>query len=124
NLESLRPFQPAATALALAFVFGCSSDLRPVTPATRVADRPANDVVLTLQTPCATSGGRIPLGRPDGDYGRTLPPGKYVPSFEDERGVYFQSPSGVVVTEPEPFGTRSRNGGIYVPRDQKLAALE
>jgi hypothetical protein len=64
------------------------------------------------------------MGRPDGYRGHTLPPGKYVPAFEDERGVFFQSPSGIAVTEPLPVGTRSRAGGIYLPTDSGPAASE
>jgi hypothetical protein len=110
------------TALALALLSGCSSSLQPVTPTTRVGERPAKDVVLALRAPCDAPSNRTPLGRPDGEHGHTLPPGNYVPSFADARGVYFQSPSGVAVTEPEPVGTRSRAGGIYVPNDQDLIA--
>lgn len=112
-------------ALALALLSGgCSSSLQPVTPTTHVGDRPAKDVVLALRAPCDAPSSRTPLGRPDGEHGHTLPPGNYVPSFADERGVYFQSPSGVAVTEPDPVGTRSRAGGIYVPNDDALIASQ
>jgi hypothetical protein len=109
-------------AIAIALLSGCSSSLQPVTPMTRVGDRAAKDVVLALRAPCDAPSSRTPLGRPDGEHGHTLPAGDYVPSFADARGVYFQSPSGVAVTEPEPVGTRSRAGGIYVPNDQGLIA--
>jgi len=107
-------------AIAIALLSGCSSSLQPVTPTTRVGDRPAKDVVLALRAPCDAPSDRVPMGRPDGEHGHTLPPGKYVPSFADTRGVYFQSPEGVAVTEPAPVGTRSRAGGIYVPNDEQL----
>jgi hypothetical protein len=111
-------------ALALALLSSCSSALQPVTPTTRVGERPAKEVVLALRAPCDAPSSRTPLGRPDGEHGHTLPPGKYVPSFADARGVYFQSPSGVAVTEPDPVGTRSRAGGIYVPNDEGLIASQ
>ena len=110
------------TTLALALLSGCSSSLQPVTPTTRVGARPAKDVVLALRAPCDAPSSRAPLGRPDGEHGHMLPAGKYVPSFVDAHGVYFQSPAGVAVTEPEPVGTRSRAGGIYVPNDEALIA--
>ena len=46
-----------------------------------------------------------------------LPAGLYRPLLEDDRGVFFASPSGITVTEPAPRGTRSRPGGVYVPLD-------
>lgn len=111
-------------ALALSLLSGCSSSLQPVTPTTRVGERSANEVLLALRAPCDAPSGRTPLGRPDGEHGHTLPPGRYVPSFSDARGVYFQSPAGVAVTEPDPVGTRSRAGGIYVPNDEALLASQ
>jgi hypothetical protein len=114
----------AAGVPALALLLSCSSSLRPVTPETRLGDRPASEVVLALPAPCDTQSERVPMGRPDGVSGHMLPAGKYVPTFEDERGVYFQSPSGIAVTEPLPIGTRPRAGGIYVPSDRELAASE
>jgi hypothetical protein len=115
----------AAAGVALALLLGCT-DLRPVTPSTRVADRPAKDVVLSLPISCVTAPERTPMGRPGGDdeHEYTLPPGRYVPKFEDARGVYFESPSGVAVTQPLPIGKRSRPGGIYVPSGQELAASQ
>lgn len=118
------PSKLYGAAFALMLLSGCSSSLQPVTPATQVGDRPAKEVVLTLPAPCDAPPGRTPLGRPDGEYGHTLLPGKYEPRFADARGVYFQSPAGVAVTEPEPAGTRSRTGGIYVPNDDALVASQ
>jgi hypothetical protein len=122
NQSSL--IQSAAGTLALALLLGCTSSLRPVEPNTRLGQRPAKETVLALNAPCTTQSGRVPMGRPDGERGHTLPAGKYVPTFEDQRGVYFQSPAGIAVTEPLPVGTRSRPGGIYLPNDGEPVASE
>lgn len=47
--------------------------------------------------------------------GGALGAGRYRPLLEDDDGVYFASPTGILVTEPLPRGTRSRPGGVYVP---------
>jgi hypothetical protein len=111
--------------LALALLLGCTS-LQPVAPSTRLGDRPATEVVLSLPSSCVTSPDRTPMGRPDGeqDHEHRLPAGRYVPRFEDGRGVFFESPSGITITQALPVGSRVRPGGIYVPHDHELAALE
>jgi hypothetical protein len=64
------------------------------------------------------------MGRPDGVASHTLPAGRYRPLFEDDQGVYFESPSGITVTEPLPRGTRARPGGVYVPKDSGVGPWE
>lgn len=61
--------------------------------------------------------------RPDGSFGYTLPAGEYVPLLEDSHGVFFASPTGVSVTEPEPRGTRMRAGGIYIYVHENAAGV-
>lgn len=107
----------------LAGLTSCSARA-PVSVDTRVGDRAARDVVLTLSEPCSLSPGGAPMGRPDGVRGHTLPAGRYAPLFEDEDGIFFASPSGVMVTEPAPRGARERPGGIYLPRGTDAGAQE
>lgn len=61
------------------------------------------------------------MGRPDGVRSHTLPAGRYQPVLEDERGVFFESPDGLALTQPGLRGTRSRPGGIYVAREGRIA---
>lgn len=107
----------------LAGLASCASRA-PVSADTRVGDRPAQEVVLTLPEPCSLSPGGAPMGRPDGVRGHTLPAGRYSPLFEDDNGIFFASPTGVLVTEPAPRGTRERPGGIYLPRGTQAGAQE
>ena len=93
----------------------CSRELSPISPNSRVGDHPAQQVVLALGEPCELSPGGTPKGHPPAKVGHTLPAGRYTPSFEDERGVFFASPNGVLVSEPAFRGTRARPGGIYLP---------
>ena len=46
----------------------------------------------------------------------TLPSGSYRPIFEDDKGVYFQAPKHVVLTDIV-FGKQLRDGGIYLKFD-------
>lgn len=101
----------------------CSARV-PVSADTRVGEHVAREVVLTLPEPCSLSPGGAPMGRPDGVRGHTLPAGRYAPQFEDSDGIFFASPTGVVVTEPAPRGTRERPGGIYLPRETMAGAQE
>lgn len=103
----------------------CAS-LSPVAADARVGSHPAKQVVVALEEPCSLSPGGAPMGRPDGPgaRGHTLPAGRYTPSFEDGRGIFFASPEGVVVAQPAPVGTRSFAGGIYLPKDGSAAAEE
>jgi hypothetical protein len=104
--------------IALGGAFWACGSVRPLDPATRIAQRPAAELVLRLDEPCTTLPGGAPMGRPDGVRSHhVLPGGRYRPLLEDDRGVYFASPSGITVTEPAPRGTRSRPGGVYVPHD-------
>jgi len=121
NHSGVRPLALRAFPVAL-LLLGCAS-LQPVAPTTHVGEHPASQSVLALPAACTMSASdAIPMGRPDGTQGQLLPPGRYVPSFEDERGVFFASPSGVRVTEPAPAGTRDRAGGIYVPKEPREGA--
>lgn len=108
---------------ALLLLLGCASSLRPLAPSTKVGEHAASQSVLALPTPCEMSASDgVAMGRPDGTQGQLLPPGNYVPSFEDPDGVFFASPSGVRVTEPLPLGVRDRAGGIYVPNQPQDGA--
>jgi hypothetical protein len=110
-------------AFPLALLLGCSSSLRPVAPGTKIGEHSASQSVLALPTPCEMSASDgVAMGRPDGTQGQLLPPGNYVPSFEDPDGVFFASPSGARVTEPLPLGVRDRAGGIYVSNHPKEGA--
>jgi hypothetical protein len=108
--------------VALALLTGCAS-LRPVEPTTRLDGRVAKNVVLALPAPCELVPGSAPMGRPNGVPVHTLPPGSYTPSFEDDEGVYFASPSGVVVAEATLAGARARPGGIFLPTNPKAALV-
>lgn len=103
---------------------GACATRAPVSVDTRVGDRAAREVVLTLPRPCSLYPGGPPMGRPDGVRGHTLPAGRYEPLFEDDDGVFFASPTGVVVTEPAPRGARERPGGIYLPRGVEAGAQQ
>jgi hypothetical protein len=46
----------------------------------------------------------------------TLPPGSYRPIFEDGKGVYFQAPKHIVLTD-KIVGKQLRDGGIYLKFD-------
>jgi hypothetical protein len=112
-----------AAALGIGALCACTSTA-PVSTEARVAGRPAQHVVVALDAPCSLSPGGTPMGRPDGEHGHTLQAGRYVPRFEDERGVFFASPNGVIVTEPAPLGTRALAGGIYLPSEVNAGAWE
>ena len=47
----------------------------------------------------------------------TLPLGSYHPIFEDSKGVYFQAPNHIILTEFLFGYTFLRNGGIYLKFD-------
>lgn len=113
----------AACLISAATLSACA-ELSPVGPQSRVGDRKVAQLVLALDAPCSLSPGGAPMGRPDGVRGHTLPAGRYPPTFEDERGIFFASPNGIVVTEPAPLGTRARPGGIYLPSDGAAVAEE
>jgi hypothetical protein len=98
-----------------------AGSLRPLAPGTRMAQRPAAELVLRLSRPCVVLPGGTPMGRPDGVRRHELPGGAFRPELEDDGGVYFASPSGIRVTEPAPRGTRTRPGGIYVAHGQRVA---
>jgi hypothetical protein len=103
--------------LTLGGVLWACGSVRPLDPATRLDRRPAAELVLRLDEPCTTLPGGTPMGRPDGVRSQhVLPAGRYRAALEDDGGVYFASPTGISVTEPEPRGTRSRPGGVYVPQ--------
>jgi len=109
-------------AFPLALLLGCAS-LSPVSATTRVGEHEALKSVLALPDACTMSASDgVAMGRPDGTQGQLLPPGNYVPSFEDSDGVFFASPSGVRVTEPLPLGVRDRAGGIYVSNQPEQGA--
>jgi hypothetical protein len=112
----------AAGVLVGGGLLGCSPGLQPVDATTRLNDRPASDVVLSLPQACSmVPGNGLPSGRPEGVHDYTLPPGTYLPRFRDEHGVFFASPTGVVINEPiSQKGTHTRAGGIYIyVRDDK-----
>ncbi|MEO8179985.1 MAG: hypothetical protein ABI895_14215 [Deltaproteobacteria bacterium] len=113
----------AALSISAATLSACA-ELSPVGPQSKVGDHAARQVVLALAAPCSLSPGGAPMGRPDGVRGHTLPAGRYAPAFEDDHGIFFASPNGIVVMEPAPLGTRARAGGIYLPSDGAAAAEE
>jgi hypothetical protein len=117
------PITRGARILAFAVLAGCAS-LRPVGPSTRLGDQLAKNVVLALPAPCELVPGGAPMGRPNGVPLHKLPAGSYTPSFEDDEGVYFASPTGVLVTDATLPGDRSRPGGILVPAKAGLPAFE
>ena len=104
----------------------CASSYGPVSPDAKVGDRAAQHVVLSLGEPCSLSPGGAPMGRPDGPgaSGHTLPAGRYAPTFEDDHGIFFASPNGIVVAQPPPAGARALAGGIYLPNHDSAAAQE
>lgn len=111
-----------AIGLPLLVVAACGSgSLRPVGAGTLVARKPAGELVLRFAEPCTVLPGGTPMGRPDGVRSHVLPAARYRPELEDDRGVYFASPTGIQVTEPAPRGTRTRTGGVYLSRDGKNA---
>ncbi|HTV21056.1 MAG TPA: hypothetical protein VMG12_20365, partial [Polyangiaceae bacterium] len=101
----------------LAVAAGGAGSLRPVAAGTQVGPTPAAQLVLRFAEPCTVLPGGTPMGRPDGVRAHRLPAERYRPALEDDRGVYFASPTGIQVTEPAPRGTRTRAGGVYVSRD-------
>jgi len=110
--------------LISAATLSACAELNPVGPHSKVGERQAQQVVLALEAPCSLAPGGAPMGRPDGVRGHTLPAGRYAPTFEDDHGIFFASPNGIVVTEPAPLGTRARAGGIYLPSDGAAVAEE
>jgi hypothetical protein len=110
--------------LLLAVLVACGTSLRPVAPDSRIGERAALGSELSVAEACTLLPGGAPMGRPDGVRSHRLPPGRYAPLAEDSGGVYFASPTGVLVTEPGARGSRTQPGGIYVPRDPSLAASE
>jgi hypothetical protein len=117
--------KPAAVApawLSLLAAAACGGgSVRPLTPGTRIEQKPAAELVLQVAEPCVVLPGGTPMGRPDGVRSHELPAGRYQPELEDDDGVYFASPSGIRVTEPAPRGTRTRPGGIYLARSHRVA---
>lgn len=112
-------------------VFGiCASGLaacasqRPIAPETQLAGHAATRLVLELPRACTLVPGGPPTGRPNTVRSHTLPPGQYAPVLEDDGGVYFASPSGVVIAEPALRGTNQLPGGIYVPFNPELSASQ
>jgi hypothetical protein len=115
--------KPIAVSCLIAGLTACAAH-SPVAADSRMGEQPTRNVVLALPAPCSLSPGGAPMGRPDGERGHTLPAGRYAPLFEDADGVFFASPSGVMVTEPAPRGTRERPGGIYLPRGTDAGAQQ
>jgi hypothetical protein len=125
----MRPSPPriALIALAASFwgaTFACGTELRPVDASARIGGRDAASSELIVGEACQLLPGGTPMGRPDGVRSHVLPAGRYRALAADDAGVYFASPTGVLVTEPAPRGTRSRPGGIHLPSDPKLGASE
>jgi hypothetical protein len=110
--------------VAVAVLVACGTSPRAVSPSSRIGERPALGSALSVGEACTLLPGGAPMGRPDGVRAHRLPPGRYAPLAEDNDGVYFASPTGVLVTEPGARGSRTQPGGIYVPRDPRLAASE
>jgi hypothetical protein len=68
---------------------------------------PAKDLVIVFPSICQLSVG---LGAT-----QTLPAGRYTPVFEDESGVYFQSPGKILTSDF--VGVTLLDGGLYLRRD-------
>lgn len=119
---STPPTSLASRALAC-LVLACASP-RPVSGTTQLGGLAADELVLQLSQACSLLPGGAPMGRPNGVRMHRLLPGEYRPILEDEGGVYFASPSGIVITEPALKGTHAEPGGIYVPLNPKLEAYE
>jgi hypothetical protein len=115
---------PLGSWAAVAVLVACGTSPRPVAPDSRIGELPALGSELSVAEACTLLPGGAPMGRPDGVRSHRLPPGRYAPLAEDGGGVYFASPTGVLVTEPGARGSRTQPGGIYVPRDPRLAASE
>jgi hypothetical protein len=110
----------AVAGLVLLPLEGCRS-VMPLQPATRFGDRAAAAQELVLAQACTSLPGATPMGRPDGVRAHTLPAGRFRPQLEDEDGIYFASPAGILVTEPAPRGTRTLPGGVYLAHAQTRA---
>ena len=106
--------------VAAAALVGCRS-IVPLQPTTRFGDRPAAEQQLVLEAACTLLPGGTPMGRPDGARSHALPAGRFRPALEDDGGIYFASPAGIRVTEPEPRGTRTLPGGVYVAHEHARA---
>jgi hypothetical protein len=103
---------------------GCGAALRPIDPGSRIRERAVVGSELVLAESCTLLPGGTPMGRPDGVRSHRLPTGRYAPLVEDDGGVYFASPGGVLIVEPGLRGSRTLPGGIYVPRERGLDAWE
>lgn len=115
---------PLRFVVLLGVAVACGRSLRPIDASSRVGDRVVPGSELVLPQPCKILPGGAPMGRPDGVRSHRLLPGRFAPEFEDDGGVYFASPNGVLITEPGLKGSRTVPGGIYVPRDRSIDGSE
>lgn len=106
----------------VAVLVSCASQ-RPVSPETQLSGQLATELVLELPEPCTIVPGGAPVGR-SGVHGYTLPAGSYRPILEDDEGVYFASPTDILMIEPTLRAVNPSPGGIYVPFNRELSAFQ
>lgn len=91
---------------------GCST-LRPISAARTLDGQPANQVRVVLSEPYTFTPGLVD---------HTLPAGTYTPVFEDDDGVYFQSPSKLLLGDVT--GPTLHDGGLFFERGESTRAYD
>ena len=103
----------ACAVSALVFL-GCNA-LAPVSPDSELRGHSTRHWEVVLAHPCQLPLPSGKMGRPNTHIRRLLPAGRYLPSFEEEAGVYFQADAPLTVVRPE--GPRKKPGGLFLGRD-------
>jgi len=95
------------TWVLLAALVSCCGSVRPITEAPLIEGRSARDMVVVLASPFSFSHLLSTY---------TLPPGRYVPTLEDDSGAYFAAPAKIVASDPLS-ATLLYDGGLYFRTD-------
>jgi len=107
-MACFRPVTRATLAwVLLAALVSCCGSVRPITEAPLIEGRSARGLVVVLASPFS-------FRRLLSTY--TLPPGRYVPTLEDDSGAYFAAPAKIVVSDPLS-ATLLYDGGLYFRTD-------
>jgi hypothetical protein len=94
-------------------LFGCSS-VRPISNNSVMAGRPAQAMTIVVPSVFSFRPGLVV---------HILPAGRYTPTLEDEKGIYFQAP-GKLALGNGFGGTTLHDGGVYLKKDGSTAVYD